>query len=1206
MQPSQTIALSGNYTPPAGQPAIISLSPPIGPMTGGTVMTINGVNFTTPATVQIGGQPAINVAVQSATQITCSTPSSSVYGSTNVIVQTTGGSATNQNGFAYGIANGNKLNLVSAVGGGCYAVDVSGSYAYVGEGRNLVVLNVSTQSNPFRAGSVLLPGIVSDIKVFGNYAYVADGEAGLQVIDVSTPSSPKICGYSLISNNVAANGITITGGRAYVADVNNGLEIFDLTTPAIPSLISLTACTNGSACSIVTKTSANGVFAYVVTGSGMQIIDVSNPYSPSLRGFVATGATYYIALAGNYVYAANQGGNYALDIIDISNTNAPVIVGTAPNIIYPLSIATANNVVYAISSIPGLGFYTFNISGSSLVQAGNASQIRGGNGKMVIAGNYAYVASPADGSLKIISIANTYSPSLASSFTDGGQFGFFENLGVSGNLLCTVNNICQVYDITTPGSPQIAGQLNSQYDSYFCAAGNGKAYVISNACISVVDITTPTSPHQVASIPSSAVQFIQGLCLSGSRLYAAGTSPDNRFVAFDVSNPLNPQLLGTKSFTDSFGVGMLAVNGNKAVVGGNVLRVLDISNISSPQQVGILTNVPISQLAISPDGNYVYSTGNGQNQNLTVISIANPSNPQIITNIPIETSQPYNPWWMTVRGNELVVSIWNGVFVYDISTPAAPVKMRSYFMNGCYGVCAPSDSVNQNNIIYVADSVGGIVSLLEQDLQSPDVYITDPIFGSTWPTTASSTELGGSSDDNVGVTAITWSNNRGGSGQISPPLDNWYVPSIALYPGTNILTVTAYDAAGNSGTDSLAVIYQTANQNQTITFPAIANHTFGDPAITLDAAASSGLLVSFSVVSGPATLTSSNVLTLNGAGIVTVQASQPGNSSYNPASSTNVSFNVSRANQSIAFAPVPNHSAGDAPFALAATTSSGLPVYFNILSGPAINSNNIVTLLGGGAVTAIAWQPGNSNYNAAATVQQSFAVSLVPQSISFGALSPQRAGDAPFPLNATASSGLQVNFSILSGPANLSGNILTLTGWGTVVVRASQAGNNIYAAAANVDQPLTVTPPNNTIGAAQFTNGGFQMSFYGTVGSNYTLQASTDLKQWISLLNFTCSNTPTIVVDGAAKNYSKRFYRIAQGTLVIPITLGFNSPHPLSANGFLLTLQGPVGSNYVIQVSTNLLSWQPLTNFVSTNATMYFLDSSATNYKMRFYRAVRQ
>ena len=83
MQPSQTIALSGNYTPPAGQPAIISISPPIGPNAGGTLMTINGANFSATTNVLIGGNSGSNIAV-SATQITCLTPSSTTNGSVPV------------------------------------------------------------------------------------------------------------------------------------------------------------------------------------------------------------------------------------------------------------------------------------------------------------------------------------------------------------------------------------------------------------------------------------------------------------------------------------------------------------------------------------------------------------------------------------------------------------------------------------------------------------------------------------------------------------------------------------------------------------------------------------------------------------------------------------------------------------------------------------------------------------------------------------------------------------------------------------------------------------------------------------------------------------------------------------------------------------------------------------------------------------------
>lgn len=168
---------------------------------------------------------------------------------------------------------------------------------------------------------------------------------------------------------------------------------------------------------------------------------------------------------------------------------------------------------------------------------------------------------------------------------------------------------------------------------------------------------------------------------------------------------------------------------------------------------------------------------------------------------------------------------------------------------------------------------------------------------------------------------------------------------------------------------------------------------------------------------------------------------------------------ASKVNQTIVFPPIPNHSAGDLPFAISATASSGLPVYFGVLSGPALINSNIVTLVGGGTVTVVAWQPGDADYNEAATVQQSFTVTQVPQTITFSALSPQKYGDAPFSISATASSGLPVSFSLLSGPAQLSGNIVTLTNAGTVTIQASQPGNSIYAAASNVIQSLVVASP---------------------------------------------------------------------------------------------------------------------------------------------------
>jgi sugar lactone lactonase YvrE len=231
-------------------------------------------------------------------------------------------------------------------------------------------------------------------------------------------------------------------------------------------------------------------------------------------------------------------------------------------------------------------------------------------------------------------------------------------------------------------------------------------------------------------------------------------------------------------------------------------------------------------------------------------------------------------------------------------------------------------------------------------------------------------------------------------------------------------------------------------------------------------------------------------------------------------------------NQFITFAPLPDKSAGDAPFIITATSSSGLPVYLNVLSGPAsLGTNNVLTILGGGTVNLVAWQPGNSNYNAATSVLRSFNVSKIPQTITFGALSQQKVGDAPFSLYATSDSGLPVSFSV-SGPAILSGYILTLTGWGTVTVTASQAGNASYMAATNVVQSFFVVPPDNTIVAPlKLPNGNFQLAFYGLTGSNYLIQTSTNLLDWQPFTNFTGTNFLLYFNDSSATNFKQRFYR---------------------------------------------------------------------------------
>jgi Big-like domain-containing protein/parallel beta helix pectate lyase-like protein len=97
-----------------------------------------------------------------------------------------------------------------------------------------------------------------------------------------------------------------------------------------------------------------------------------------------------------------------------------------------------------------------------------------------------------------------------------------------------------------------------------------------------------------------------------------------------------------------------------------------------------------------------------------------------------------------------------------------------------------------------------IVTVTRIDATAPAVTITSPTAGPTYTTAASSITLGGTTSDDVGVTQVTWTNSRGGSGA-AIGTTSWAVNGIALQPGANVLSVTARDAAGNTAMDTVTV-----------------------------------------------------------------------------------------------------------------------------------------------------------------------------------------------------------------------------------------------------------------------------------------------------------------------------------------------------------------------------------------------------------------
>jgi len=143
-------------------------------------------------------------------------------------------------------------------------------------------------------------------------------------------------------------------------------------------------------------------------------------------------------------------------------------------------------------------------------------------------------------------------------------------------------------------------------------------------------------------------------------------------------------------------------------------------------------------------------------------------------------------------------------------------------------------------------------------------------------------------------------------------------------------------------------------------------------------------------------------------------------------------------------------------------------------------------------------------------------------------------------------------------------------------------------------------------------NGG---SFFATV--NLTLQApdpnaavfytldgslpTTNSSRYVAAL--TLASNVTVSALAVETNF---YNSIVVSALFAVQPLYFTGGGFLTNQQFQLGFMGVAGSNYVLQASTNLTVWTPLTTNSAATSGFNFLDPKATNYPYRFYRVLQQ
>lgn len=192
--------------------------------------------------------------------------------------------------------------------------------------------------------------------------------------------------------------------------------------------------------------------------------------------------------------------------------------------------------------------------------------------------------------------------------------------------------------------------------------------------------------------------------------------------------------------------------------------------------------------------------------------------------------------------------------------------------------------------------------------------------------------------------------------------------------GTYTIGVAVEDSAHNMDSRNMGLTVDKGDQTITVTTHAPANAAYG-ASFDVDATATSGLIVAITTSgscsgsgSGSATITMTS-----GTGTCTVNYNQAGDANYNAAPEVTDSTTAQKADQTITFGALADKTYGDADFDVSATSDSGLTVSFAVgVLDQCTIIGTTVTITGAGSCTVTASQAGNSNYNAATDVPQSF------------------------------------------------------------------------------------------------------------------------------------------------------------------------------------------------------------------------------------------
>lgn len=469
----------------------------------------------------------------------------------------------------------------------------TGDTLFVGEGGMLDILDATDPYNPVQISAVRARAIIDDSYYDPATArlYLAAYFSGIEVWDLSNISLPqRIC--RIPTSSYPRGGVFARGNYVYITTVADGFYVADISDPENPVMVGHVSIPGNP---LVWDSDCQGDFAYLAAaGNGMKVIDFSNPASPFLAGTFG-GMTTGLCVRDSLAYIASS----------------------------------------------TLGFRILNITNPGSITNEGGCTLPGSPNRVMVSGNYAYVANATTdgGGINVIDISDPSSPALTTTYP-----GFQIYLAGGGDVLGATGGTegCLILDISNPLEPIDAFERPLAGFLYELTVDGDYGYTGSNG-FRVFDLSDKNNPQQVGFdlTPGSLVAVKDTLAIYIPKSMTA----NNPVNIMNITNPEQPAKIG--QYMAPVMTFDLALKGNYAFVAcwWDGFRVVDFSNPQSPVLKshkfgwfnGAIPGVDFCYVqALDIYGDYLYLVDympfeNEDTKGLYIFNISDPENPQFIS-----------------------------------------------------------------------------------------------------------------------------------------------------------------------------------------------------------------------------------------------------------------------------------------------------------------------------------------------------------------------------------------------------------------------------------------------------------------------------------------------------------------------------------------------------------------------------------------------